>query len=78
MFHGCAIIEMFPDPESVPWQKPAKGSTKLKTIRTTGQSAARAEATLAALESRGSAALDSVLPAVRRIVTAVRNVQVRC
>jgi len=45
----------------------------MKTIRTTGQSAARAEATLAALESRGSAALDSVLPAVRRIVTAVRK-----
>ena len=45
----------------------------MKTIRTTGQSAAQAEAILAALESRGSAALDSVLPAVRRIVSAVRK-----
>jgi histidinol dehydrogenase len=45
----------------------------LKTIRTTGQSAARAEAILAALERRASAALDSVVPAVRRIVSAVRK-----
>jgi histidinol dehydrogenase len=45
----------------------------LKIVRTTGKSALRAEATLAALESRGSAALDSVLPAVKRIVADVRK-----
>jgi histidinol dehydrogenase len=45
----------------------------LKLIRTTGQSASRAEAILAALESRGTAGLDSVLPSVRRIVAAVRK-----
>ena len=45
----------------------------MKIVRTTGKSALRAEATLAALESRGSAALDSVLPAVKRIVADVRK-----
>jgi histidinol dehydrogenase len=43
----------------------------MKLIRTTGRGAASAAATLAALERRGSAALDTVLPAVRRIVTDV-------
>jgi histidinol dehydrogenase len=45
----------------------------LKIVRTTGKSASSAEATLAALESRGSAALDSVLSAVKRIVADVRK-----
>ena len=45
----------------------------MKIVRTTGKSALRAEATLAALESRGSAALDSVLRAVKRIVADVRK-----
>jgi histidinol dehydrogenase len=45
----------------------------LKIVRTTGKSASRTEATLAALESRGSAALDTVLPAVKRIVANVRK-----
>ena len=45
----------------------------MKIVRTTGKSASRTEATLAALESRGSAALDTVLPAVKRIVANVRK-----
>jgi histidinol dehydrogenase len=49
-----------------------EGNTELKIVRTTGKSASRTEATLAALESRGSATLDSVLPAVKRIVADVR------
>jgi histidinol dehydrogenase len=45
----------------------------MKLIRTTGRGAAQTAEVLAALERRGGAALDSVLPAVRRIVTNVRK-----
>ena len=45
----------------------------MKLIRTKGRGAAQAEQLLAALERRGGAALDSVLPAVRRIVADVRR-----
>jgi histidinol dehydrogenase len=45
----------------------------LKTIRTRGRGAQQAEETLAALEQRGGASLDNVLPAVKRIVTDVRK-----
>ncbi len=45
----------------------------MKLVRTKGRGAAQTEAMLAALERRGSAALDSVLPAVRRIVADVRK-----
>jgi histidinol dehydrogenase len=45
----------------------------MKLIRTTGRNAREAEKTLSALERRGGAALDSVLPAVRRIVADVRK-----
>jgi histidinol dehydrogenase len=45
----------------------------MKLIRTKGRNAARAAEILAALEQRGGAALDAVLPAVRRIVTDVRR-----
>jgi histidinol dehydrogenase len=45
----------------------------MKLIRTRGRGAQSAAATLAALERRGSDALDSVLPAVRRIVAGVRR-----
>jgi histidinol dehydrogenase len=45
----------------------------MRLIRTKGRSAQQAEEILAALEHRGSAALDSVLPAVRRIVSDVRK-----
>ena len=45
----------------------------MKLIRTNGRGAREAEATLRALEQRGSAALDSVLPAVKRIVADVRR-----
>jgi histidinol dehydrogenase len=45
----------------------------MKLIRTKGRGAARTEQMLAALERRGGAALDSVLPAVRRIVADVRR-----
>ena len=45
----------------------------MKLIRTKGRGAAKAEQLLAALERRGGAALDSVLPAVRRIVADVRR-----
>ena len=45
----------------------------MKLIRTTGRGARATAQTLAALEGRGSAALDSVLPSVRRIVADVRK-----
>jgi histidinol dehydrogenase len=45
----------------------------MKLIRTKGRGAQQTEETLAALEQRGGAALDSVLPAVRRIVADVRK-----
>jgi histidinol dehydrogenase len=45
----------------------------MKLIRTTGRNARVAAKTLAALERRGGAALDSVLPAVERIVADVRK-----
>jgi histidinol dehydrogenase len=45
----------------------------MKLIRTKGRGAAQTAEVLAALERRGGAALDSVLPAVRRIVADVRK-----
>jgi len=45
----------------------------MKTIRTKGRGAGQAAETLALLEQRGGAALDTVLPAVRRIVSDVRK-----
>lgn len=45
----------------------------MKLIRTTGRGSAEAAATIAALESRGGAALEAVLPAVARIVGDVRK-----
>jgi histidinol dehydrogenase len=45
----------------------------MKLIRTTGRNAREAAAVLAALERRGGAALDQVLPAVKRIVTDVQK-----
>lgn len=45
----------------------------MKTIRTKGRGARQAEELLAALERRGGAALDSVLPTVQRIVASVRK-----
>jgi histidinol dehydrogenase len=45
----------------------------MKVIRTRGRGARDASAVLAALESRGGAALDSVLPVVKRIVARVRR-----
>ncbi len=45
----------------------------MRLIRTKGRGAQAAAETLAALERRGGAALDNVLPAVRRIVTDVRK-----
>jgi histidinol dehydrogenase len=45
----------------------------MKTIRTKGRGAQYAEDIVAALERRGGDALDTVLPAVRRIVSAVRK-----
>jgi histidinol dehydrogenase len=45
----------------------------MKTIRTKGRNARQTEEALAALERRGGAALDSVLPAVKRIVADVRR-----
>ena len=45
----------------------------MKIIRTTGRGARQAEEMLAALEQRGGAALDAVLPAVKRIVSDVRK-----
>ncbi|MGA2890367.1 MAG: histidinol dehydrogenase [Terracidiphilus sp.] len=45
----------------------------MKTIRTKGRGEELAAETLAALEQRGSTALDTVLPAVKRIVADVRK-----
>ena len=45
----------------------------MKLIRTKGRGAEAAAETLAALERRGGAALDAVLPAVKRIVANVRR-----
>jgi histidinol dehydrogenase len=45
----------------------------MKLIRTNGRGAQETAKALAALERRGGAALDSVLPAVKRIVTDVRK-----
>jgi histidinol dehydrogenase len=45
----------------------------MKVIRTRGRGAREADAVLAALERRGGAALDSVLPVVKRIVARVRR-----
>jgi len=45
----------------------------MKTIRTKGRGAEQAAIVLAQLEQRGGAALDSVLPAVKRIVSDVRK-----
>jgi histidinol dehydrogenase len=45
----------------------------MRIIRTKGRGAQKTEEVLAALERRGGAALDAVLPAVRRIVTNVRK-----
>jgi len=45
----------------------------MKMIRTKGRGAQQAEETLVALGRRGGAALDAVLPAVRRIVADVRK-----
>jgi histidinol dehydrogenase len=45
----------------------------MKLIRTKGRGAREAEAALRALEQRGGAALDSVVPAVKRIVADVRR-----
>ena len=45
----------------------------MKVIRTRGRGAGEAAAVLAALEDRGGAALDSVLPVVKRIVARVRR-----
>jgi histidinol dehydrogenase len=45
----------------------------MKLIRTKGRGARQAAEVLAALEQRGGAALDAVLPAVRRIVADVRK-----
>ena len=44
----------------------------MKIIRTKGRGAARTAEILAALERRGGAALDAVLPTVKRIVANVR------
>src|ERR1017187_10332575 len=46
---------------------------RMKLIRTKGRGTAHTAETLSALERRGGAALDTVLPAVRRIVTDVRK-----
>lgn len=45
----------------------------MKVLRITGRGAAKARETLAALERRGGAALDAVLPAVKKIVGDVRR-----
>jgi histidinol dehydrogenase len=45
----------------------------MRLIRTKGRGARQAKETLAALERRGGAALDAVLPAVKRIVSDVRR-----
>jgi len=45
----------------------------MKLIRTEGRGARRTAELLAALEQRGGAALDAVLPVVKRIVADVRK-----
>lgn len=45
----------------------------MKIIRTTGRAAVQTAEILAALEQRGGSALDAVLPAVKKIVAAVRK-----
>ncbi len=45
----------------------------MKLIRTSGRGARQAEEVLAALERRGGAALDAVLPTVKKIVAGVRK-----
>ena len=45
----------------------------MKVVRTTGRGAVQARETLAALERRGGAALDAVLPVVKKIVADVRK-----
>jgi histidinol dehydrogenase len=45
----------------------------MKWIQTTGRGARKAAETIAALEARGGTSLESVLPAVRRIVADVRS-----
>jgi histidinol dehydrogenase len=45
----------------------------MRVVRTTGRGAAQARETLPALERRGGAALDAVLPAVKKIVGDVRR-----
>jgi histidinol dehydrogenase len=45
----------------------------MKLIRTTGRGARQAESALRALEQRGGASLDSVLPVVKKIVANVRR-----
>lgn len=45
----------------------------MKLVRTTGRTAREAAKVIAALESRGSTSLESVLPAVERIVSDVRR-----
>jgi histidinol dehydrogenase len=45
----------------------------MKTIRTKGRGARQTEQVISALERRGGAALDSVLPSVKRIVADVRK-----
>ena len=45
----------------------------MKIIRTRGRGAAEAEKVIAALTRRGGAALDAVLPAVKKIVGDVRR-----
>ena len=45
----------------------------MRVVRTTGRGAAQARETLAALEWRGSATLDAVLPVVKKIVDDVRR-----
>lgn len=50
-----------------------KKARTMKLLRTKGRGARKAEETLAALEARSAASLDSVLRAVRRIVVDVRK-----
>ena len=45
----------------------------MKLVRTIGRCARQSAEILAALEQRGGAALDTVLPAVKRIVSDVRK-----
>ena len=45
----------------------------MRLIRTKGRGAQQAAEVLVALEHRGGAALDTVLPAVKRIVASVRR-----